>query len=620
MTTERSSGAVPFVLLLFLAGTAFLSLLLAGWGRGGDALVDAGREIYLPWQVAGGKVLYRDLAHLFGPVSVYWNALLFSLFGSSLAVLHGANAVLLALFSVLVFALAREWIGRSLALVPIILFYLLLAFSHVDRLGNFNYITPYSTELVQGIYLSVLSLFTAKLFAERGQPWLAGLLGVLAGVVFLLKSEVFFALVSAEAVFLPLLFFSWPGTRRPVFKSLSFFLLGWAVFPVLAAVYFAWRMPAGDAVRGLLFMYLAPLRQTAEMKAYYGQMFGTKELASNLAEAGRSLCVNGFAFASAIVCARLTFDSARPLWRYASILFALVSFGGLILAFLDYDKIIFYTLPRAWPFLLILGLGYALYRYAKSDGPKRALLAWIIGCIVFCDLLFAKTYLAVVFTYYGGFFTLPAFLLLFVFSVALVSRHARSRAARNVATAYIIAFFCIAASFATKHTLLAYRAKARTLNGVNDAIHMADPSSLQPILDELAYRAAPSDTLAVLPEGVMMNYLANLGSSTKYSVVMPFEWNLYGGKNMVGDVAAHPPDWILLLKRSLREYGHTCLGGSYGRELTDWIDANYSVVRTFGDGPFGPGGFGAALLRHRGWPPPSEAAGMPFGAGRGGYP
>ena len=39
------------------------------WGRVGEVAIDFGREVYVPWQIAQGRVLYRDLAYIFGPLS-----------------------------------------------------------------------------------------------------------------------------------------------------------------------------------------------------------------------------------------------------------------------------------------------------------------------------------------------------------------------------------------------------------------------------------------------------------------------------------------------------------------------------------------------------------------------
>ena len=69
--------ACAFEFLLYAVLTAFM--LHATWLTWPDAFIDFSRELYLPWRVSQGDVLYRDLAYYFGPVSVYTNAALFAL-------------------------------------------------------------------------------------------------------------------------------------------------------------------------------------------------------------------------------------------------------------------------------------------------------------------------------------------------------------------------------------------------------------------------------------------------------------------------------------------------------------------------------------------------------------
>ena len=66
--------------LEFLLYAVLTALMLhATWLTWPDAFIDFSRELYLPWRVSCGDVLYRDLAYYFDPVSVYTNAALFAL-------------------------------------------------------------------------------------------------------------------------------------------------------------------------------------------------------------------------------------------------------------------------------------------------------------------------------------------------------------------------------------------------------------------------------------------------------------------------------------------------------------------------------------------------------------
>ena len=68
-------------MIMALHAATFAGLLAWSWRKWPDPLVDFGRELYVPWQITEGQVLFRDVASLFGPLSPYLNALWFRLFG-----------------------------------------------------------------------------------------------------------------------------------------------------------------------------------------------------------------------------------------------------------------------------------------------------------------------------------------------------------------------------------------------------------------------------------------------------------------------------------------------------------------------------------------------------------
>src|SRR5437868_11709522 len=66
-------GLVIGVFVFMTAWTWF------GWN---DPVIDFGRELYVPLKITQGKVLYRDIAYFNGPLSPYFNALVFKVLGA----------------------------------------------------------------------------------------------------------------------------------------------------------------------------------------------------------------------------------------------------------------------------------------------------------------------------------------------------------------------------------------------------------------------------------------------------------------------------------------------------------------------------------------------------------
>jgi hypothetical protein len=75
----------------------FAILVAISWNRWIEPYVDTGRELMVPWRVAGGERLYRDVQFPHGPLAVYLGAAVDLLAGRSLA----ARTVLAALIGLL---------------------------------------------------------------------------------------------------------------------------------------------------------------------------------------------------------------------------------------------------------------------------------------------------------------------------------------------------------------------------------------------------------------------------------------------------------------------------------------------------------------------------------------
>ena len=226
MPRSRLLPALEF--LLYSALTAFA--LHATWLTWPDAYIDFSRELYLPWRVSCGDVLYRDLAYDFGPVSVYTNAALFALLARpSIRALFALNfafwlAILLALR-----ALLRRIAPPLVATLSVSFFIALFSFNRYIVCGNFNYLAPYSHEITRGFLFSFLALLSldsalAPSTREKGcgrpekatQTRLSLLIssGVCYALVLFTKPELALATTAALAILFALR--AWPHRTLPL--------------------------------------------------------------------------------------------------------------------------------------------------------------------------------------------------------------------------------------------------------------------------------------------------------------------------------------------------------------------------------------------------------------------
>ncbi|MGB7769664.1 MAG: hypothetical protein WBN22_12540 [Verrucomicrobiia bacterium] len=114
---------------------------------------------------------------------------------------------------------------------------------------------------------------------------------------------------------------------------------------------------------------------------------------------------------------------------------------------------------------------------------------------------------------------------------------------------------------------------------------------------------SPGATLAVLPEGAMVNYLSRRVNPTGYPVWMPPELLVFGQTNMVAAFERHSPDYVMLIHSEngplvyqVKYFGQQ---PEYGMALMQWIRKNYGVVFQEGAGPLQTTNFGLQILKRR---------------------
>ncbi|MCP4037231.1 MAG: hypothetical protein GY733_09870 [bacterium] len=578
----RAVGPIAIFVLGALA-------LARAWPYGPDVQVDFGRELYVPWRVAEGDRLYADLAHFSGPLSVAWHALLFLLFGASLAVIKISNAIVAALIAALVYLLALRHADRWGAVAATLFFVGALAFGQLQPIGNYDYLTPYAHELTHGIALSLLAL----LVYLRGGTNAAWGCGVLLGLVFLTKIEVFTALGAALGLGLVLRGFlgNAPDPRRDWIRCALAFVATVAVAWGLLAVHAG----PSHATAGLLDPWRNVFATDVANLTYYRWVMGTLDLPASLLAIGYGAILYA-AIAAMIGLTAWATPKLASGWRLPAglILIAILLAAGPML-------------PPAWathairPLPLVLWgvFGFCLIRVFRT---REARLADSLVLLAFAIVLPLKMLLNAKLAHYGFALYLPAMVagVGLVFSVLPGGFDSR----REVVLAcrvWGVALLALLALDMNARTEVQLERRSAVVGKGGDAF-LSDfrGDNVNQTLDFLAGLPAQT-TLAALPEGIMLNYLARRVNPTRYVNFMPPEFSMYGGDAILDAFRENPPDVLLFVHKRTGLYGAPFFGRDYGRALHGWATANYDPVATFGEMPFDEGTrFGITVLERRG--------------------
>jgi hypothetical protein len=220
-----------------------------------------------------------------------------------------------------------------------------------------------------------------------------------------------------------------------------------------------------------------------------------------------------------------------------------------------------------------------------GSAEARARRVLMLAFALFGTALLAKVLLHVRFSHYGFVLAMPAAIVLTVALVdgvpAVLDSRGRHGGAFRSAALGILTGLMVLHLYASNSWFL-----RRTIEvGEGHDAFLTDSRGrvAKDVLARLRSMTSPGQTLAVLPEGVMLNYLARMANPTPYINFMPPELIMFGEDNMVAAFASRPPDWIVLTDRHVPEYGLELLGTDYGMKITQWVQRDYELAAEVAD-------------------------------------
>ncbi|MEE9614543.1 MAG: glycosyltransferase family 39 protein [Thermodesulfobacteriota bacterium] len=572
------------------------------WLKWSDILIDFGREVYVPWQLAEGKVLYRDIFYFNGPLSPYLNSLLFRLFGESIFVLEAFNILVIAATTFLIYKLFKEEGDGLSTLFVCAAFLTLFAFPQYMPYGNYNFVAPYSHELTHGIFISLLGLYLLRLYVEeRRYLWLASM-GFCAGLALLTKVEVYFSFLTAVVLGLFLAFRAERPGWSGILKRVSIFGFA-AILPVAAFLaYLSLHMEVREALRGIFGSWFILGTTDVGSTLFYRVIMGVERPWFNL---GRMLTVFSWYAAWFVVVAVVNhaFGKTGFLRKHAGLVACLVS---VLVFFRFHEWVPWPEIFRPLPLIMLL-FGAAIFvLFVRSrnghEAPGRSIP--VLALTVFSFMMLLKILLAVHIVHYGFALAMPATL---VFIKALLS-WAPSLLTRlsGHCSFYRMAVLTTIMLTVGWHAGVSwgfYKLRSFAVGSGWDTVVTYGPGvtsrglHLKAALEEIEKIMAPRESFVALPEGVILNYLSRRPNPTGFVNFLPPDVIMFGEERMLAVFEEAPPDYVLLVSRPTPEYGYEFFGRDYGLKLYSWATDNYEPVSQIGAAPFQGDDFGVVIMK-----------------------
>lgn len=590
---------------------AFVWQAAIAWNKEPDVFIDFGRELYVPWRLAEGDALYRDLAYFSGPVSPFFNALVFTLFHPGVRVLALVNLMIAAALVEAIYLLALATTDQVAATATALFIVMVFVFPQYEWVGGSNYICPYSHEVTHGLALSAGGLLLWRSWFASGKNYFAALAGLCLGTTFLVKIEFFLALFAASVA---ALFAAWvhapsrTAKREPSkpavgpWRGGSALLLS-AVVPVLLAYcVLAVRIGPQLAWDGVIGSWGYLARPGVATSPFYLRSMGLDQPAMWL---GQTLTAFGIEVAALTLLAALALavrgarlQRPRVQWPLAAATFAAVALA-LHAAKSGIDLSMIWRPLPLYVLSLVLLTGTRLLRAGAAAGPSERLS---LVLTTFAATALLKIGLHARIENYGVFLAMPAAATWTATLFGPLRRWiARRGGGERVFAAGLAAAFGSIAWWHAQASANFYSFKTyRVGRGLDTLVADERGNTVNVLLERIERLARPNETVLALPEGEILNYLARRGAGTPYFHLMPPEIRMFGEEAIRASLEQSPPDFIILLHKDTTEYGVPLFGTDYGTEIMAWIKDRYSLIEQFGPAPFvTPSQFGVQILRRK---------------------
>lgn len=581
LITSKSVEACFIFSISFL----FLYLVHMTWFKWPDVMIDYGRELYVPWRLSEGQVLYRDLFHFYGPLAQYVNAALFSIFGVDIKVLVYFNLLCVSVIMAIGYVYIRSLFGSLTSFFCLLSFLSMFCFAQYSLTGNYNYITPYCHEITYGIYLFIISLFFYYRYEQERRGYLLFLIFFFHGLIFLTKLEVFIASSASLVMFL---FFTLKEKNYRSFTSLI--LISCAGFCSSLIPFLAILIQDMSLSNAFLFvsssLYSLFKLTNLSSNVFFKYISGFDNIYSSVYIMMTILLFESIAFLIMILTARIL---SKYIYAKLYIYLLLPSLLLLLYLLVSYQNFISWLdLARPLPLLLFVALVYlVIKRYNGNNNVLSSHLSFIIA-ITFALVLMLKIVLNVRIYHYGFALAMPAIIIMIILLFVSPSLNNSTRIYAPLLLSFIALFLLFTFYKHISYTSQIMSIKTTTVGNQEENIITYDPrfsdkgAVAQKAINIIQSNKIPSDTFAVLPEGVMLNYLTRTPNPMKYFVSTPPFVTGDDEAIFIEELKKKAPTYILVTNQDSIEYGRHHFGSDYAINIMTWINANYRHIDTIG--------------------------------------
>lgn len=572
----KKSGYFGILSLIFFTALIFL------WGRFGDPVIDCGREAYIPYAMADlGKVLFKDIVCIYGPVPYYLNAFIVKLFGPSLNTMQAIGALLSYIFVLGYFCLSKRFIGAPFAFGLTVL----IIFSCILTPSISNFIFPYSYAIVCALVFAVFHLIFLFKFvdctaSDTGENALKS-----GGKTSLyLSFSAFFLSLCLLSKFdflpcvLPFLIILFLFRKSLKLRDCALSFLAFLIpFGAVFLIFLIQKVSIEDLTFN--FKMISNMAYSPSLQYFYtvctGYFFEFKKTFMFVPK----FLVSSFFVILAGVLGYFADKKIGNKALYAGFfILSFVILGAFYLSFGLFRYIFLYL-----PLLVFLFFIASVAKFILKKAKDPSLSVFMAGIKIYTLILFSiffslKTLFGLFHELYGVYY-LPFIALSFVIIIFILCPErfkTFAEAAFPWSAGFIIFLFILSNSIAF------FGVKSVPVKTPAGTIYTTSPY-LNNVISFLKSDMKENDSVLVLPEGLFVNFALHKEHNFFNTSFTPLDFDAYSEDYLINKVSANAPKYLVIIKRDYSDYGKSFICEDFGQKFCAKINELYKNKNLIND-------------------------------------
>ena len=510
-------------------------------GHYSGILIDFGREVYYPEQILNGKVLYKDLFNIYGPLAYQFNAILYKIFGIKLSTLYGAGFFTSLLTVSGIYLVAQKFLSKFLSFC--IAFFTIAVGITATSIFNFHF--PYSWAVMYGLISFLFSLYYLIEYAGDKKEQNLCISSFLAGIAITCKYDFLLYALIILAI----------AVKEKNWKAFICFI----ITPILSfGTLFLQGLRINSLINSLLTTSLMAKSKTL---AYFyqnsGIYFNPKAILTDFILFLKFIIPFG-----TILSGIYLFNKRKIVAIFLSVI------GWILFLFMFNVRFAFGFLPILLTLLFIAELVKSKYKKKYDIKIIILMLSTIAAC--------AKVFWVMLLNSYGNYFVSIALVALF----SICFKYLPKKLEKITGIYFIVASLILIYSNSIALRLENYEVSTQIGKIYTSKAYAESSNQLIEFIDQ---NTKKDDKIVIFPEGMTINFLAKRSSDDYYNSLLPLYTETFGEEKIINHYKKNMPEYVVFNNLDMKDYYFRFICQDYALDFCGFVQSNYKLDTVIGN-------------------------------------